>query len=114
MLFSNKKWVVTQAVPGAPEKVLDHLAAKLREEMTSLGAGYADAVSVDTERRTVTVTGHWWYQGTYAIESDPHGTLVTYRVRNVATRARLLAFLDKPSYAQRMRRELASRLRALP
>jgi len=114
MLFSDKGWVASRVVPSSPDKVFHQLLAKLREEMDSLGTGYADALSADSTKRTVTITGHWWYQGAYVVSGGPEGSRVTYRVRNIATRARLLAFLDKPAYSRRMQRELDARLRGLP
>ena len=113
MLFSDKGWVASRVVHSSPDEVFNQLLAKLREEMDSLGTGYADALSVDAEKRTVTVTGHWWYQGTYVVKSESEGSCVTYRVRNIAARARFLAFLDKPAYSRRMQRELDTRLQSL-
>jgi hypothetical protein len=107
---SDKGWVASRIVRSPAEEVFDHLVTTLRAETASLGAGYADALSVDPQRRTLTITGHWWYQGTYMVEAQPGGSCVTYTVKNIARRARILAFLDKPAYARRMRRELDARL----
>ena len=111
--FSDKGWVASRVAHSPPGNVFGHLLAGLREDMASLGSGYADALTADARNQTVTVTGHWWYQGTYVVDSDPEGSRVTYRVRNIAARARLLAFLDKPAYPRRMRQELRERLQAL-
>lgn len=114
MLFSDKRWVASRAARSAPDKVFTHLLANLTEEMRSLGNGYASALAADADNRTITVTGHWWYQGAYTVQAHHGGSLVTYRVRNIATRARFLAFLDKPGYPRRMQRDLNTRLHGLP
>ena len=41
-------------------------------------------VEVDREAGTFAVQGGWWYRGEYAVEPDPAGARVTYRVYNVA------------------------------
>jgi hypothetical protein len=41
-------------------------------------------VAVDREARMVTVKGEWWYQGVTTVSDDERGTLVRYRIFNVA------------------------------
>jgi len=41
-------------------------------------------VAVDREALMVTVKGEWWYQGVTTASSDERGTLITYRIFNVA------------------------------
>ena len=56
-------------------------------------AGHAEPVSfieVDRERRSIAMEGRWWFRGVYSLESHPAGTLVVYRVYDVARRARWL------------------------
>ncbi|HEX6971272.1 MAG TPA: hypothetical protein VF234_03565 [Limnochordia bacterium] len=51
--------------------------------------GHRDAsadVEVDRARRSLAVQGHFWYRGVYAIEPDPRGCRLTYRVESVAER----------------------------
>ncbi len=45
-------------------------------------------IEVDRARRTLAVEGRWWFRGVYAFEAHPNGTLVTYRVYDMARTAR--------------------------
>ena len=47
-------------------------------------------IEVDRPRRTVTVEGRWWFRGVYSLEPHPSGTLVVYRVYDIASTARWL------------------------
>ena len=50
-------------------------------------------IEVDRPRRTVTVEGRWWFRGVYSLEPHPSGTLVVYRVYDIACTARWLVAL---------------------
>jgi len=41
-------------------------------------------VTVDRAGRAVTQQGEWWFRGVHAVEADPRGSRVTYRIFNVA------------------------------
>jgi hypothetical protein len=82
-----------------------------REEVRALGRAYHDALTIDETHRTMTLTGHWWYQGTHTVRAHPRGCEVIYQVRNVARGTRTLAFLHKPHYRTEMRRDLEQVLR---
>ena len=110
-MFSDNNWVAKAAVGAPPERVFKQIAAIRREEITALGSDYSDALRLDEEQRTITVTGHWWYQGAHTGNAHPKGSEVTYRVSNVARRTRTLAFLHKPFYSRRMRQDFAQMLR---
>jgi hypothetical protein len=65
---------------------------------------------------TLTVEGGWWYRGEYTLLPCAAGTQVTYRVYNVATRARWLVPLVNRLYIgfpAATRQGFAETLRAL-
>ncbi|MDT4990896.1 MAG: hypothetical protein QOH97_788 [Actinoplanes sp.] len=41
-------------------------------------------VAVDRDALMVTLRGEWWYQGVTTVEADDRGSLVAYRIYNVA------------------------------
>ena len=41
-------------------------------------------VTVDRTARSVTLQGEWWYRGVTRVEPDPRGSLVSYRMFDVA------------------------------
>jgi len=45
-------------------------------------------IELDRRGRRVTVQGDWWFRGVYTLEPHPGGTLVAYRVFNIARRWR--------------------------
>ena len=110
-MFSDRNWVVKAAVSAPPDRVFKQIAAIRREEVRALGSDYGDALRLDEAQHTITVTGHWWYQGAHTVNVHPEGSAVTYRVNNVARRTRALAFLHKPRYPRRMRQDFEQMLR---
>jgi hypothetical protein len=46
--------------------------------------GTSVRVEVDPDRRSLTIEGHWWYRGVYTVEPHERGSLITYRVYNIA------------------------------
>lgn len=74
------------------------------------------SVEVDARRRTVTTEGGWWYRGTYSVEPrEEGGSLVVYRVENVATGASRWAarLIQEPNYTHKMERDLQETLNAI-
>src|SRR5947209_466539 len=47
-------------------------------------------IEIDRPRRTLAVEGRWWFRGVYSLEPHPSGTLVVYRVYDIARTARWL------------------------
>lgn len=47
-------------------------------------------IEVDRARRTLTLEGRWWFRGVFSFEPHPDGTLVVYRVYDIARTARWL------------------------
>ena len=41
-------------------------------------------VAVDRDALSVTLRGEWWYMGVTTVEPHEHGSLLTYRIYNVA------------------------------
>ena len=109
-MFSDKNWVVKAAVGAPPDRVFRHIAAIRREEVTALGSDYGDALKLDEAEQTITLTGHWWYQGVHTVHTHPKGSQVIYKVSNIAKVARTLAFLQRPLYVQQMRRDFEQML----
>ena len=104
-MLSDKDWALTAVVEAPPETVFQRIVALKQQEVRALGSEYNDALAVDETHLTITLTGHWWYQGAHTVQPHPKGALVTYNVRNVAQVARTLAFLQRPFYAKQMRQE---------
>ena len=74
---------------------------------------YAPTVEVDETRHTLAVQGHWWYRGVYTVREDPRGSLVEYRVHNVARRGRWVVPLMQRRLPHDMRRDLAALLESI-
>jgi hypothetical protein len=70
-------------------------------------------VEVHQHRRTLAVQGHWWYRGVYTAREYPPGSLVEYRVHNVAARGRWLVPLMQRRLPHHMRRDLAALLQTI-
>jgi hypothetical protein len=70
-------------------------------------------VEVDQHRHTLAVQGHWWYRGVYTVRECPRGSLVEYRVHNVATRGRWAVPLMQHRLPHHMRRDLAALLQTI-
>jgi hypothetical protein len=70
-------------------------------------------VEVDPTRRTLAVQGHWWYRGVHTVTPHPRGSLVDYRVHNVASWGRRMVPLMQWRQPTRMRRDLDELLRML-
>jgi len=47
-------------------------------------------IEVDRPRRILAVEGRWWFRGVYSFEPHPNGTLVVYRVYDIARTVRWL------------------------
>ena len=41
-------------------------------------------VAVDKQRHTLALQGEWWYRGVYTVEPHAQGSLLVYRVYNIA------------------------------
>ncbi len=105
MMFSDKNWVLTAIVEAPPDSVFQRIVALKQQEVKMFGSDYKDALTIDEAHLTITLTGHWWYQGVHSVRPHPKGSLVTYKVNNVAQVARTLAFLHRPSFVKQMRQE---------
>jgi hypothetical protein len=70
-------------------------------------------VEVDQNRHTLAIQGHWWYRGVYTVREDPRGSLVEYRVYNIATRGRWAVPLMQRRLPHYMRRDLATLLQTI-
>jgi len=74
---------------------------------------YTATVEVDQKRHTLAIQGHWWYRGVYTVREDPRGSMVEYRVHNIATRGRWAVPLMQRRLPRDMRRDLATLLQAI-
>ena len=72
-------------------------------------------VEVDPHRHRIAVQGEWWYRGEYTVEPHPRGSLVVYRVYNIAPGAGWWAaqLVQGPGHARTMRPHLQDLLRTL-
>jgi hypothetical protein len=74
---------------------------------------YTATVEVDPNRHMLAIQGRWWYRGVYTVRECPHGSLVEYRVHNIATRGRWAVPLMQRSLPHHMRRDLAALLQTI-
>lgn len=70
-------------------------------------------VEVDQHRHTLAIQGRWWYRGVYAVRECPRGSLIEYRVHNIATQGRWAVPLMQRRLPHQMRRDLAALLQAI-
>ena len=105
MILSDKNWVLKAVVEASPDTVFQHIVAMKQQEVRMLGSDYNDALTIEEAHLTITLTGHWWYQGVHTVHSHPKGSQVTYKVNNVARVARTLAFLQRLFFVKQMRQE---------
>jgi hypothetical protein len=110
MMFSDKNWVLKAVVEASPDTVFQHIVAMKQQEVRMLGSDYNDALTIEEAHLTTTLSGHWWYQGVHTVRPHPKGSLVTYKVNNIARVARTLAFLQRPFYVKQMRQEFEQML----
>ena len=110
MIVSDKNWVLKAAVEAPPDSVFQHIVAMKQKEVSALGSDYNDALTIDEVHHTITLTGHWWYQGVHTVHPHPKGSQVTYKVNNVASAARTLAFIQRPFYKKQMRQDFEQTL----
>ena len=54
------------------------------DEFTVTLEGSAMTVTVDRAARSISQQGEWWYRGVTSVEPDERGSLVRYRIFNVA------------------------------
>jgi hypothetical protein len=54
------------------------------DQFTVTLEGSTITVTVDRGARSVTQQGEWWYRGVTSVEPDQRGSLVLYRIFNVA------------------------------
>lgn len=76
-------------------------------------AGHTVTVEVDHGRHTLAVQGTWWYRGVYTVREHPRGSLVEYRVHNVATHGRWAVPLMQRRLPRQLRRDLAALLESI-
>lgn len=72
-------------------------------------------VEIDRRAHRIAVQGEWWYRGVYSVEPHERGSLVVYRVYNVALGASWWAarLVQGPQHAREMGRHLAKTLAAV-
>jgi hypothetical protein len=71
---------VAGVVEADPAEVWDALLATVRPELSSAGS----VIQADSERRVLTISGHWWFRGEYAVSSYEPGSMIVYSMFNVA------------------------------
>jgi hypothetical protein len=73
-------------IAAGPAPVLDALVGLLEPRLRAQGT----RVEVDRAAGILAVRGEWWFSGQYVVRPHGQGALLTYAIRDVATRARLL------------------------
>jgi len=77
------------------------------------GSGYLATIEVDPKKHSLAVQGNWWYRGVYTVRACPSGSLIEYRVHNVAVRGRWVVPLMQRRLPQQMDRDLAALLQTI-
>jgi len=69
-------------------------------------------VEVDKKRRKIAVQGEWWYRGVHTVEQHNKGSLLVYRIYNVAPGAGwwMARFVQGPQAARSMRSQFEALL----
>ena len=78
--------VLLDARPGgrSPLAATGSAVPSKGEEFTIVREGSTITVTLDRAARSVTQQGEWWYRGVSSVEPDDRGSLVLYRIFNVA------------------------------
>jgi len=76
-------------------------------------SGYVAAIEVDPKEHSLAVQGNWWYRGVYTVRACPRGSLIEYRVHNVAPRGRWAVPLMQRRLPRQMDRDLAALLQTI-
>jgi hypothetical protein len=74
---------------GVVEASVDQVAPIVLEAPAAPGI----TVAVDHAAGTLSVQGGWWYRGETSVRPHPRGTLVTYRIFDVAPQGRWATWL---------------------
>ncbi|MEV6597424.1 hypothetical protein AB0M36_11240 [Actinoplanes sp. NPDC051346] len=78
--------VLLDARPGGRSPIAATGSAKPSkgDEFTVTRDGSTMTVTIDRAARSVAQQGEWWYRGVTSVEPDDRGSLVVYRIFNVA------------------------------
>ncbi|MEV8507468.1 hypothetical protein AB0368_21990 [Actinoplanes sp. NPDC051475] len=78
--------VLLDARPGGRSPIAATGSAKPAkgDEFTVTKDGSMITVTIDRAARSVVQQGEWWYRGVTSVEPDERGSLVVYRIFNVA------------------------------
>lgn len=71
---------VTGVVEAPPAAVWESLVTTVERQMTAAGG----IVEADAARLVLSVSGHWWFHGEYAVSPHERGSLVVYSKFNIA------------------------------
>jgi len=107
----SRPWLAIGVVEAPVGDAFDALLA-VGPGSTDAGS-YTPTVEVDRTRHTLAVQGHWWYRGVYTVREHPRGSLVEYRVHNIANRGRWMVPLMQRRLPDQMRRDLADLLQRI-
>jgi hypothetical protein len=78
--------VLLDARPGgrSPLAATGSAVPSRGDEFTVVLEGSTITVTLDRAGRSITQQGEWWYRGVTGVEPDERGSLVRYRIFNVA------------------------------
>jgi hypothetical protein len=63
----------------------DYFIATFGEHIDASSLKDSQDVAIDRVNNRFVIQGHWWYRGVYTIEPHKRGSLLVYRVYNVAS-----------------------------
>lgn len=73
-----------QTVAGVVEADADAVWDALLETSCPLTSVAGVRAEADRVRRTLAVSGQWWYRGEYTVSDTEHGSLLTFSMCNIA------------------------------
>ena len=127
---TEPKWAVSGVIEARPEKVWEALIAAnpaLTEADKKAIRNGSDSpitftsgkpgegkiqVEVDKKRRSIAIQGEWWYRGVHSVEQHKQGSLLVYRIYNIAPGVGwwMARFVQGPQVARSMKSQFEALL----
>jgi len=103
----SRPWLATGVVEAPVDAVFAALLAFGPAAGIQRDPAATATVEVDPKEHSLAVQGNWWYRGVYTVRACPRGSLIEYRVHNVASRGRWAVPLMQRRLPRQMDRDLA-------
>ncbi|MBF6611917.1 MAG: hypothetical protein IVW55_02185 [Chloroflexi bacterium] len=85
----EKAWkALLDALPDLPTSVRGAIVTRNSDQSFITSAGKPGEgkmrFEIDRKRHQIAIEGEWWYRGVYSVEPHANGSLLVYRVYNIA------------------------------